>query len=90
MSVIKRLTNLNEFTAIPNNNFFIYKFPYYCRSIVAGTYRRTHSWGSSRTGREAYHAADSKPSPESVRETLLKTYKFNNHNEDYTISRTGN
>lgn len=59
------------------------------RSIVAGTYRRTHNWGSSRTGRDAFHAAGSKPSPEMVRETLLKTYKINNHNEDYMISRTG-
>lgn len=58
------------------------------RSIVAGTYRRTHNWGSSRTGRDAYFA-DSTPSPEKIRETLLKTYKLNNHNEDYTISRTG-
>ncbi|KAL4122595.1 hypothetical protein QTP88_014894 [Uroleucon formosanum] len=61
----------------------------YPESIVAGTYRRTHNWGSSRTGRDAFHSAGSKPSPEMVRETLLKTYKINNHNEDYTISRTG-
>lgn len=59
------------------------------RSIVAGTYRRTHNWGTSRTGRNSHYEDSAKPSPESIRETLLNNYKFNNHNEDYTISRTG-
>ncbi|XP_050422860.1 uncharacterized protein LOC126834749 [Adelges cooleyi] len=59
----------------------------YPESIVSGTFRRTNSWGSSRTGRDAFHSSP-KPSPETVRETLLKNYKFNNHQEELTISRT--
>ncbi|XP_050542887.1 uncharacterized protein LOC126906355 [Daktulosphaira vitifoliae] len=59
----------------------------YPESVVAGTFRRTSSWSSSRTGRDAFHSYH-KPSPETVRETLLKNYKSNNHQEDITISRT--